>query len=201
MDCNMAKPQFEMGDVARLYGKEHRLKYFLTRAQHLALNHIRDCGTEKLGGLVYNCESCHYETILYNHCRDRHCPTCQSMASAQWLADRKSELLPVGYFHLVFKLPEALVPVAYQNQRCVYNIMFRAASKALEHVGKDRQYLGAEIGAQMMLHTWAESMYYQPHIHVLLPAGGISADGSKWINFKTGSTLPTDVLSSEYRRL
>lgn len=154
-----------------------------------------------MGGHVDACDSCGHQIISYNSCRNRHCPKCQSLASARWLADRRAELLPVDYFHVVFTIPAEFAPLALQNKRVVYEILFSAASQTLRRIAADPQHLGAEIGFLAVLHTWGQQLQHHPHLHCVVPSGGLSPDGRRWIKCRTGFFLPVRVLSRLFRRL
>jgi hypothetical protein len=161
--------------------------------------------TAALGGhveYVEQCDTCGHRVISYNSCRDRHCPKCQALARAQWLAERETELLPVPYFHVVFTLPQKIGGLALQNAREIYRILFRAASETLLTIAADPQRLGAAIGFLAVLHTWGQNLHLHPHLHCVVPGGGISPDGDRWIGCKKKSFfLPVKVLSSRFRRL
>lgn len=159
------------------------------------------CRTAALGGHLDQCDQCGYRRLSYNSCRNRHCPKCQSLAKVQWLEAREAELLPVQYFHVVFTLPECLAPVALQNKRVVYNLLFRAASQTLLQIAADPKHLGAEIGFLAILHTWGQNLLHHPHLHCVVPGGGLSMDGKRWINCRNKFFLPVRVLSRLFRRL
>src|SRR3954466_4445597 len=154
-----------------------------------------------LGGHVERCTECDFVRIAYNSCRNRHCPKCQGTARAAWLAERQGELLPVPYFHLVFTLPAPAAEIAFQNKAAVYAILFRAAAEALSTIAADPRHLGAEIGFVAVLHTWGQNLQHHPHIHCLVPGGGLSPDGRRWISCRPGFFLPVRVLSRLFRRL
>jgi hypothetical protein len=157
------------------------------------------CRTAALGGHVEKCDHCHHRHIFYHSCRNRHCPKCQSLGRARWLQERKSELLPVEYFHVVFTVPATIAEVALQNQRVVYNILFRAAGQTLKRIAADPRHLGAEIGYVAVLHTWGQNLSHHPHIHCVVPGGGLSQDGSRWVSTRKGFFLPVRVLSRLFR--
>ena len=161
---------------------------------------IEACRTAALGGHVERCEDCGETRIAYNSCRNRHCPKCQGLARAQWIADRQAELLPVPYFHVVFTVPEAIAGIALQNKAVVYDILFRAAAETLQTIAADPKHLGAAIGVTAVLHTWGQNLFHHPHIHCIVPGGGVSPDGC-WIACRPGFFLSVRVLSRLYRRL
>lgn len=162
---------------------------------------IEHCRTSDLGGHVARCEDCSHIHIAYNSCRNRHCPKCQGSAAKEWLEDRKAELLPVGYFHLVFTLPAPLADLAFQNKRVMYDLLFKASSETMLTIAADPKHLGAKIGITSVLHTWGSAMTHHPHIHMIVPGGGISLDGSKWVHCRKNFFLPVRVLSRLFRRL
>ena len=162
---------------------------------------IEHCRSAALGGHVERCEDCGHSRIAYNSCRNRHCPKCQGAAAKDWLAARETDLLPVGYFHLVFTLPAEIAPIAYQNKAVVYDLLFRAASETLLTIAADPRHLGARVGATAVLHTWGSAMTHHPHVHMIVPGGGISLDGMRWVRCKPGFLLPVRVLSRLFRRL
>ena len=157
------------------YGRRH------SRKQHRTLRAIMRCRTAELGGQVHYCHDCGHQRIQYHSCRDRHCPKCQGMARAAWVDQRETELLPVPYFHVVFTLPQQLGPLALQNKRVMYGILFRAASQTLLELAQDQKHLGAHIGILMVLHTWGQNLMHHPHVHSVVTGGGIALDGSQWV--------------------
>ena len=177
----------------------------LSREQRQVLRAVIRCRTAQLGGhVVQQCDDCGHQRIQYNSCRNRHCPKCQAMARAVWLEKRESELLPVPYFHVVFTLPHELGPLALQNKRVVYGILFRAAAQTLLEIAADPKYLGAKIGCLMVLHTWGQNLMHHPHVHAIVTGGGLSADGSRWIHGKQSKRrkpffAPGKVLSRVFR--
>jgi hypothetical protein len=199
----MATPPLEVADIFRQYGPAYRDTHgaSLSPQQHRAMRAIELCRTAALGGHVDQCDHCGHQAISYNSCRNRHCPKCQSLATAQWLEDRRGELLPVEYFHVVFTLPDALAPLALQNQRVVYNLLFQAASQTLLRIAADPKHLGARIGFLAILHTWGQNLLHHPHLHCVVPGGGLSPDGQRWIAGRPGFLLPVRVLSRLFRRL
>ena len=162
---------------------------------------IERCRTAALGGYVARCEGCDHIQVSYCSCRNRHCPKCQAAAARQWLADREAELLPVGYFHLVFTLPAPIADIAYQNKRAIYDLLFKAAAEATLTIAADPKHLGARIGITAVLHSWGSAMTHHPHIHMIVPGGGISLDGCRWISRRPDFFLPVRVLSALFRRL
>ena len=162
---------------------------------------IEACRTAALGGHVERCESCAHERIAYNSCGNRHCPKCQRAAARDWLAARQADLLPVAYFHVVFTLPPAVAAIAFHNKAVVYAMLFEAAAQTLKVIAADKRHLGAEIGATMVLHTWGQTLTHHPHVHCIVPGGGLSPTGDQWITCRPGFFLPVRVLSRLYRRL
>src|SRR5580698_4326131 len=162
---------------------------------------IEVCRTAVLGGHVEKCDQCDHIRIAYNSCRNRHCPKCQNVERAKWLADRKAELLPVEYFHVVFTVPEEIARIAFYNPEVVYGILFRTAAETLLTIARDPQHLGAEIGFFAVLHTWGQNLLHHPHLHCVVPGGGLSPDGESWISCRPGFFLPVRVLSRLFRRL
>jgi hypothetical protein len=161
---------------------------------------IEQCRSAALGGHVERCQDCGHR-IAYNSCRNRHCPKCQGAAVTDWLAAREADLLPVGYFHVVFTLPAEIAPIAYQNKAVVYDLLFRTAAETLRTIAADPRHLGARIGATAVLHSWGSTMTHHPHVHMIVPGGGISLDGTRWVRCKPGFLLPVPVLSRLFRRL
>jgi hypothetical protein len=203
----MREHRLEVADVFRAHEKEFfaRWGYVLGSHQRKTFEAIRDCRTAALGGhveYVEQCDTCGHRVISYNSCRDRHCPKCQGMARAQWLAEREAELLPVPYFHVVFTLPQNIGGLALHNAREIYRILFRAAAETLLTIAADPHRLGAAIGFLAVLHTWGQNLHLHPHLHCVVPGGGISPNGIRWIECKKQSFfLPVKVLSSRFRRL
>ena len=199
----MDRPRLEVGEVFRRYGEAYRHKHVgsLSRDQLRVMSATERCRTAALGGHVEQCDQCHFQRIAYNSCRDRHCPKCQSLARAQWIQDRQAELLDTQYFHVVFTVPEEIAAIAYQNKKVVYDILFRATSETLRTIAADPKHLGAEIGFFAVLHTWGQNLMFHPHLHCVVPGGGLSPDGSRWIPCRKGFFLPVRVLSRLFRRL
>src|SRR5216683_2492354 len=197
----MTAPALELAEIFRLHGPAYlaRFEDSLSTQQKRALRDIALCRTAALGGHVDQCDECGHRTISYCSCRNRHCPKCQSRGSAAWLEQRATELLPVEYFHVVFTLPQSLAPLALQNQRVLYRILFRAASETLLQIGADPKHLGARIGFLAVLHTWGQNLHHHPHLHCVIPGGGISADDSRWISCRRQFLFPVKVLSRLFR--
>src|SRR6266404_217371 len=193
----------EVAHVFRRYGPHYRQTHgtALSQAQRRVMRAIEVCRTAALGGHVEQCESCGHQRIAYNSCRDRHCPKCQSLARAQWLEERRAELLEAEYFHVVFTVPQEIAAIAYQNKRVVYNILFRATTETLRTIAADPKHLGAEIGFLAVLHTWGQTLLHHPHLHCVVPGGGLAPDGSRWIACRDGFFLSVRVLSRLFRRL
>ena len=193
----------EVADVFRAAGAGYRT----VEAGHLSLHQrkvmtaIEHCRTAALGGHVEACADCEHTRIAYNSCRNRHCPKCQGAAARTWLAAREADLLPVGYFHVVFTLPAQVAHIAFQNKAAVYDLLFRAASETMLTIAADPKHLGARIGLTAVLHTWGSAMTHHPHIHMIVPGGGLSRDGSCWISARPAFLLPVRVLAKLFRRL
>src|SRR5216683_6661588 len=199
----MPRGAAEVADVFRRYGDAYRQQHgtSLSTAQRRVMTAIERCRTAALGGHVEQCDACGHQRICYNSCRNRHCPKCQSLARAQWLEDRRSELLATPYFHVVFTVPEEIAAIACHNKAIVYAILFRAAAETLRTIGADPKHLGAELGFFGVLHTWGQNLMHHPHLHCVVPGGGLSADGTRWISCRPGFFLPVRVLSRLFRRL
>jgi hypothetical protein len=197
----MEKPPFSVADVIRLHGPAFVAAQgaSLTKAQHVTLIKIAACRTILLGGHVYRCDTCGEERIAYNSCRDRHCPSCLAHRSADWLRARMKELLPVPYFHVVFTVPESVAELALGNKRIVYGILFRAAAATLIEVARNPKRLGAKIGFLSVLHTWSQTLVHHPHVHCVIPGGGLSDDETSWISSRPKFFLPVRVLSRVFR--
>ena len=200
----MSRPVgLQVADIFRQHGAAFRLTHgaALSPEQRRAMQANEGCRTAALGGHVDECDQCGQQVISYNSCRNRHCPKCQALATAQWLAERQAELLPVEYFHVVFTIPEEFAAMALQNKRCVYDILFHAASQTLLRIAADPQHLGAEIGFLAVLHTWGQNLMHHPHLHCVVGGGGLSPDGKRWVSCRAGFFLPVRVLSRLFRRL
>jgi len=199
----MSRPALEVADIFRDHGAAWRS----ANAGHLSLDQLKvmsaieRCRTAALGGHVARCEDCTHTLITYNSCRNRHCPKCQGAAAKQWLAEREAELLPVPYFHLVFTLPGPIADIAYQNKAAIYDLLFKAAAEATLTIAADRKHLGASIGITAVLHTWGSALTHHPHVHMIVPGGGISLEGQRWIACRPTFFLPVRVLSRLFRRL
>jgi hypothetical protein len=193
----------EVADIFRRHGAAYREAHtgHLSRGQRRVMGAIETCRSAALGGHVEQCNGCGLFLIAYNSCRNRHCPKCQGLARAQWLADRQSELLPVPYFHVVFTVPAPIAEIALHNKAVVYGILFSAAAETLRIIAADPRHLGAEIGLVAVLHTWGQNLHHHPHVHCVVPGGGPSADRTRWIACRPGFFLPVKVLSRFYRRL
>lgn len=198
----MERPRLELADIFRRYGAAYRAERerALSSLQRRIMQAITACRTAALGGHLEACDHCGHERIAYNSCRNRHCPKCQSLARAQWIEDRQSELLDCPYFHVVFTLPEEIAAVAYQNKRVVYNLLFSVTAETLRTIATDPKHLGAEIGFFAVLHTWGQNLMHHPHLHCVVPGGGLSADGRRWVACRPGFFLPVRVLSRFFRR-
>lgn len=195
----MNRPHWEVADIVRQHSDEYLARYGASVDQRRVLRAIANCRTAVLGGHIETCSACEHERIAYNSCRNRHCPKCQAAARAQWMQQREAELLPVPYFHVVFTLPEELTALALQNPRVVYGILFRAASQTLLEVAANPRHLGAEIGFLAVLHTWGQTLMPHPHLHCVVPAGGLAGDGSQWVAGRSNFFLPVRVLSRVFR--
>jgi len=172
----------KIGALFREFGASYRALHSLSLAQQKTMRAIERCRTADLGGHVDRCDSCGYERIFYNSCRNRHCPNCQSLARERWLLDRKRELLPIVYFHLVFTIPDELNPIALVNQRPVYDVLFQAASETLLMLGRDPRHIGGQIGLIAVLHTWGQNLMDHPHLHCIVTGGALSDDGQRWLS-------------------
>jgi hypothetical protein len=197
----VTRPALEVADIFRECGAQYRKTHgaSMSREQYRAMRAIEVCRTAYLGGHVDVCDECGNERISYNSCRNRHCPKCQSLAKAEWLQSRMAELLPVPYYHVVFTIPEEVASVAFQNKKIVYSILFRAASETLRTIAADPKHLGAEIGSLAVLHTWTQTLLHHPHLHCVVPGGGLSPDHSSWKSCRPGFFLPVRVLSRLFR--
>jgi hypothetical protein len=197
----VTQPPWEVADVIRRTGSKFLECYrpSLTWAQVKVLKAIVRCRTAALGGHRDQCLRCGYQAISYNSCRNRHCPKCQTNAREKWLRHRQQELLPVEYFHLVFSLPHALVPLVWQNKKVLFTLLFEAAAATLLEVATDPKHLGAEIGFLSILHTWGQTLQPHPHLHCVVPGGGLSPDHQRWIASRTHFLLPVKVLSRVFR--
>ena len=195
------RPPLEVADIFRQHGYDFRLTHPLLPEQRRVMHAIERCRTAALGGHVEQCDTCGHQRIAYNSCRNRHCPKCQSLAKARWLDARLADLLPVEYFHVVFTLPEELASLALQNKRVVYNLLFSSAAETLLTIASDPRHLGADIGFLAVLHTWGQTLRHHPHLHCVVPGGGLSTDGDSWVACRRGFFLPVNVLARLFRRL
>jgi hypothetical protein len=201
----VARPALEVADIFRDFGPAWRQ----TNAGHVSLGQLKvmsaieRCRTAALGGHVARCENedCGYTRIAYNSCRNRHCNKCQAAAAKQWLAERQAELLPVPYFHVVFTLPTAIADIAYQNKAVIYDLLFKASSETVLAIAADPKHLGARIGITAVLHTWGSTMIHHPHVHMIVPGGGIALDGSRWVSRRPRYFLPVRIFSELFRGL
>jgi hypothetical protein len=197
----MNRPTLEVGDIFRTHGDAFLERYggTLSADQRRALRDVAACRTAVLGGHLEQCDHCGHQQIAYNSCRNRHCPKCQATAAAEWMQAREAELLPVEYFHVVFTIPAVLNPIALQNPRIVYGLLFQAASETLRQLAADPKHLGADIGFLAILHTWGQNLQHHPHVHCVVPGGGLSPDSSRWVSCRPGFFLPVRVLSRLFR--
>ena len=199
----MSHPSLEVADIFRGHGPAWRR----ANAGHISLGQLKvmsaieRCRTAELGGHVARCADCAYTTIAYNSCRNRHCPKCQGAAAKEWLADREADLLPVPYYHVVFTLPAAIADIAYQNKAVLYDLLFKVSAETMLTIATDPKHLGARIGITSVLHTWGSALTHHPHVHMIVPGGGISPDGQRWVSCRPGFFLPVRVLSRLFRRL
>ena len=206
----MARKGLDVADIFRRFGPTWRA----SQAGHVSLDQLKvmgaieRCRTAALGGHVEQCEDCRHTRIAYNSCRNRHCPKCQGATARNWLADRQAELLPVGYFHVVFTLPAPIADIAYHNKSVIYDLLFKASAQTVLTIAADPKHLGAKIGITSVLHTWGSAMTHHPHVHMIVPGGGLSPDGTKWIScrptfFPTGTRTVAPVppvVSGDARR-
>ena len=199
----MSRPALEVADIFRNHGVAWRQAH----AGHVGLDQLKvmsaieRCRTAELGGHVARCADCAYTTIAYNSCRNRHCPKCQGAAAKDWLADREAELLPVPYYHVVFTLPARIADIAYQNKAVLYDLLFKVSAETMLTIAADPKHLGGRIGIISVLHTWGSALTHHPHVHMIVPGGGISPDGGRWVSCRSGFFLPVRVLSRLFRRL
>jgi Putative transposase/Transposase zinc-binding domain len=201
----MARPLLEVADIFRGHGSAWRdaNRGHVSLGQLKVMSAIESCRTAALGGHVARCENdaCGHTAIAYNSCRNRHCPKCQGAAAREWMAAREAELLPIPYFHVVFTLPSAIGDIAYQNKAVIYDLLFKASAEAMLTIAADPKHLGARIGITTVLHTWGSAMTHHPHVHMIVPGGGLAPDGRRWISCKPNFLLPVRVLSKRFRRL
>jgi hypothetical protein len=196
-------PDLEVADVLRRHGEAYRHAHagHLGRVEQRVMSAITACRTAALGGHVEACDDCGATRIAYNSCRNRHCPKCQGPARAKWLADRQAQLLPVAYFHLVFTVPPPIAAIAFQNKAVVYAILFKAAVEAMTTLASNPRRLGADIGGIAVLHTWGQALTHHPHVHCVVPGGGLSPDGTGWIAGRPNFFLAVKPLAMLFRRL
>jgi hypothetical protein len=199
----MARPRLEVADVFREYGQTYRQAHgsSMSPEQRRVMRAIELCRTHALGGHVDRCDQCGHQVISYNSCRNRHCPKCQNLDKALWRQAHQCQVLPVQYYHVVFTLPRQLAPVALHNKKVVYDILFHAASQTLLRIGADPKHLGAHLGFMAVLHTWGQTLMHHPHLHCVVPGGGLAPDAKGWLPCKNGFFLPVRVLSRLLRRL
>jgi hypothetical protein len=189
----------ELQDVFQQFGPVYREDNSLPLNHLKAMKAIESCRTSSLGGHLDVCNTCGHERISYNSCRNRHCPKCQGLAKEQWLLERERDLLEIGYFHVVFTVPDSLYPLALQNQKLFYSLLFKAASETILELSRDPKYLGAEIGFISVLHTWGQNLLYHPHLHYIVPGGGLSFDGTRFVPSRKKFFIPVKVLSRKFR--
>jgi hypothetical protein len=199
----MSRPALEVADIFRAHGPHwrHAQAGHLSLGQLKVMSAIERCRRAELGGHVLHCQACEHTQIAYNSCRNRHCPKCQASAARRWLEARQAELLPVEYYHVVFTLPGPISDIAYYNKSVLYSLLFKAAAETLLTIAADPKHLGARIGATLVLHTWGSAMTHHPHVHGIVPGGGLSLDGERWVACRPGFFLPVRVLSRLFRRL
>jgi hypothetical protein len=199
----MDRPALTVGDIVRCYGEAYRdaPERVLSIAQRRVMTAIAACRTAVLGGHVEQCDRCGHTRVWYNSCRNRHCPGCQSLARAAWIEGRTADLLDTPSFHVVFTVPPAIAEIAWQNKAVVYGLLFRATADTLCTIAADPRHLGATIGFFAVLHTWGQPLMHHPHLHCVVPGGGLSPDGTRWIACRPGFFLPVRVLSRLFRRL
>ena len=197
------RPGLDVADIFRAHGPAYRLAHAgrLSLDQLKVMSAIEACRTAALGGHVERCEDCDHLQIAYNSCRNRHCPKCQGAAAQRWLEARQAELLPLAYYHVVFTLPAQIGDIAFHNKAAVYDILFKAASETLLTIAADPAHLGARIGLTAVLHTWGSALTHHTHVHCIVPGGGLSPDGERWVSCRPRFFLPVRVLSRLFRRL
>lgn len=197
------RPPLEVADIFHRHGAAWRAEHagHISLAQLKVMSAIEICRTAVLGGHIEGCEGCGHRRVAYNSCRNRHCPKCQGAQAREWLAAREADLLPVGYFHVVFTVPSEIADIAFHNKAVVYDLLFKAASETMLTIAADPRLLGARIGITAVLHTWGSALTHHPHIHMVVPGGGISLDGKSWISSRPAFLLPVHVLSKLFRRL
>jgi hypothetical protein len=198
----MVRPALEVADIFRIHGPTWRQVHYahLNLNQLKVMSAIEQCRSAALGGHTLHCPACDHAEIAYNSCRNRHCPKCQASAAKRWLEARQTELLPVDYYHVVFTLPAPISAIAYTNKAVVYRLLFEVAAETLRTIAADPKHLGARIGTTLVLHTWGSALTHHPHVHGIIPGGGLSLDGERWVACKPGFFLPVRVLSRLFRR-
>ncbi len=198
----MPRPALEVADIFRAHGPawRHSQQGHLSLSQLKVMSAIEQCRSAALGGHVLHCTACEQTEISYNSCRNRHCPKCQANAAKRWLEARQTELLPVDYYHVVFTLPEPISAIAYYNKAVIYRLLFEVAAETLRTIAADPKHLGARIGATLVLHTWGSALTHHPHVHGIVPGGGLSLDGERWVACKSGFFLSVRLLSRLFRR-
>ena len=198
----MGRPALEVADIFRAHGPAWRQAHagHLSLSQLKVMSAVEQCRTSALGGHVLRCDACGTAEVSYNSCRNRHCPKCQAKAAQRWLEARMDDLLPVEYYHVVFTLPESISALAYTNKAVIYRLLFDVAAETLMTIAADPRHLGAQIGATLVLHTWGSAMTHHPHVHGIVPGGGLSPDGERWVACRRGFFLPVRVLSRLFRR-
>jgi hypothetical protein len=199
----VSRPALEVADILRDHGAAWRRANagHVSLGQMKVMSAIERCRTAALGGHVARCETCAHTVIAYNSCRNRHCPKCQGAAAREWLAERDADLLPVPYFHVVYTLPAQIADIAYQNKAVIYDLLFKASAETTLTIAADPKHLGARIGFMSVLHTWGSALAHHPHVHMVVPGGGLSPDGSRWIACRPRYFLTVEVLSALFRRL
>ncbi len=198
----MGRPALEVADIFRSHGPAWRKQQagHLSLGQLKVMSAIEQCRTAALGGHALHCDACNHQEISYNSCRNRHCPKCQARAAQKWLEARQADLLPVEYYHVVFTLPEPISAIAYANKAAIYRLLFEVAAETLMTIAADPKHLGAQIGVTLVLHSWGSALTHHPHVHGIVPGGGISRDGERWVACRRGFFLPVRVLSRLFRR-
>jgi hypothetical protein len=198
----MGRLALEVADIFRAFGPAWRQaqQAHLSLGQLKVMSAIEQCRSAALGGHVLHCNACEHSEIAYNSCRNRHCPKCQASAARRWLEARQADLLPVDYYHVVFTLPAPISAIAYTNKAVIYALLFEVAAETLRTIAADPKHLGAQIGVTLVLHTWGSALTHHPHVHGIVPGGGLSPDGQRWISCKPGFFLPVRVLSRLFRR-
>src|SRR5437016_11394662 len=198
----MGRPALEVADIFRAHGSAWRQMQqgHLSLGQLKVMSAIEQCRSAALGGHVLRCEAYEQVQIAYNSCRNRHCPKCQASAARRWLEARQADLLPVEYYHVVFTLPAPIAAIAYSNKAVIYDLLFAVAAETLRTIAADPKHLGAEVGVTLVLHTWASALTHHPHVHGIVPGGGLATDGERWVRCRLGFFLPVRVLSRLFRR-